>query len=74
MFPSRHAWQARKYGPYHILKKISNNAYVVDLLKNMSISPTFNVVDLFENHPLDEQSNEEPNFKTSLILSGKELM
>lgn len=62
--------QDRKYGPCYILKKISDNAYVIDLLENMSISPTFNVADLFEHHPPDEQSNEEPNFEVSLILSG----
>ncbi|XP_035545980.1 uncharacterized protein LOC118348456 [Juglans regia] len=66
--------QERKYGPCRILKKISDNAYVVDLPENVSISPTFNVVDLFEYHPPDEQSKEEPNFEASLILSGEELM
>ena len=38
--------QQRKYGPYHIVEKINNNVYVVDLLSWMRISKTSNVADL----------------------------
>ena len=46
--------QSKKYGPYQIVKKITDNAYVVALSDSMGISKTFNAVDIYPYYSSDE--------------------
>ena len=47
----------KEYGSFQITKKINNNAYMVALPPNMSISSTFNVANLYDYHLPDEPNS-----------------
>lgn len=54
----------KKYRSYCILEKINGNAYIVNLPKDMVISSTFNVADIFAYYPRDE-ARSKPNLRAS---------
>jgi len=54
----------RKYESFKIVRKINDNAYVVDLSSDMTMSKTFNVVDLHIYY-LIEQLYSDSNSRTS---------
>jgi hypothetical protein len=59
----------RRCGRFSILKKINDNAYVVDLPREMNISNTFNVADLTPYH--QEKALYEDNSRPSFNQVGE---
>lgn len=50
---THHKLKARKLGPFHIILKCGDNAYVIDLPPELKISNVFNVKNMSEYFPPD---------------------
>ncbi|XP_062088803.1 uncharacterized protein LOC133795367 [Humulus lupulus] len=62
----------KKIGLCRILHKVNDNAYMVELPSDIRISNTFNVVDLFTYHLLDDAPIAATNSKSSFSHSRED--
>ena len=49
----------KKIGPYRVLKKFGANAYEIELLNGIGISPIFNILDLYPYRAEGEETENE---------------
>ena len=63
----------KKFGPCRVLQKLGQNAYHIELQEGFSISPTFNVSDLYLYHGEEEKILLKPtNIQSDLLNSPRE--
>ena len=69
-----HKLKYKKIGLCKILKKINDNAYKVDLLVDLDISPMFNVYELYIFHgdDMDDDVEEEVDWQQAILSQKKE--
>ena len=64
---------SRKAGPYKVLKRLGNNAYLLELPKELNISPIFNVEDPNKHYGTDEDKNpRQPTHRLPKVQHARE--
>ena len=61
--------QAKKAGPFRVLKRLGENAYLLELPSNLHFSPIFNVEDLYIYHGHHNDVSEELDLQLPPTLS-----
>lgn len=64
--------QPRRHGPFKVLRRINDNAYVLDLPESMGISSTFNVADLTPYHPEEALYDDSRSWSSSFEVGGND--
>ena len=62
-----------KYGPFRIVRKINDNAYVVNLPSDMAMFKTFNVADLHKYYPTKKLYPDDNSRASSLEGGGTDV-
>ncbi|RVW76445.1 Transposon Tf2-12 polyprotein [Vitis vinifera] len=63
--------QAKKAGPFRVLKQLGENAYLLELPSNLHFSPIFNVEDLYIYHGHHNDVSEELDLQLPPTLSPR---
>ncbi|PON53116.1 hypothetical protein PanWU01x14_204960 [Parasponia andersonii] len=61
----------RKLGPFPVEKRINDNAYVITLPPDLSISSTFNVSNIYPYHPPDASTMQLAELESSSSRAGE---
>lgn len=64
----------KKFNLVPILKKISDNAFVIDLPPDSQINPTFNISDIYQYFPPDATATSSSRFEDESFSREEQLM
>lgn len=66
--------KSRKYRPFKVLKRINNNAYIIDLPASIGISRMFNIITYLYETDKDDEPLYPVTTQDQVVLKWKEIM